>query len=122
MSKARALNGTGHAMNQNHDEGAAPQVADIRFELTWKNLTAAATSIVAAVSALGAAGWLVLPAKQSEMVEVQRQLVTVNKQLVDTQEGVRQLTLAVKDLSDVVKLIKVSVPQPKAKVRTPKYD
>lgn len=73
----------------------------VDFSLSAKQITAVFSLIVAAVGALGTAGWLVLPAKQTDLLQLQEQF----RQM---QEVTGRLTSAVNDLVVSVDQLRVA--------------
>lgn len=85
-----------------------PTIVTVNLGLKWRHLAAGVAAIMGAVGSASAAGWLVLPAKQSDLTRVEQTLKTVETDLKDQREMTVKLVQAVDRLTDTVKLLQIS--------------
>ncbi len=96
----------------------SPQnVLTVNLSLNWKHLTAIWGGIIALVGAMIGAGWLVLPAKQTELDAVQRDLVTIKSEMNATRGDILQVRHSINDLvilvngiDNTVRNVKIDLP------------
>lgn len=80
-----------------------PHVIKINFGLTWKHIAAVALGAPAFFASLMGTGWLVLPAKQSDLKHLEQQVTGISQQVHDLQNVSLRLTTAVDELTASVK-------------------
>ncbi len=96
QAHAQMLNGSGmHAAAEAENE--LPLVR-VDLSLSAKQITAVFAVLVSAVGALGTAGWLVLPAKQTDLEQVRIVVQHLQGEFQEMQKVTMQLTGAVNDL------------------------
>lgn len=83
-------------------------VVTVNFGLKWRHLAMGATALASVFGSIVGAGWLVLPAKQTDMTVVQQQLAKNTEKLDQTTDALAKLTEAVDRLNQQVKLIRIS--------------
>jgi len=108
----KSLNGTppeGYDMQEH--------VLRVNFGLSWKHIAAVVFGLPAFAGSLATAGWLVMPAKQSDVTRIEQQLTGVSNQVNGLQEISLKLTTAVDALAANVDrmTLQVSVPKPRRK-------
>lgn len=83
----------------------APAVTINQINLTWPQILSAAGSVIAAIWSAYAAGWLFLPAKESELKEVTKVVEVLQTGTKSNREAIERLTVAVDNLSTIVERI-----------------
>ena len=86
----------------NGSNGSDTPVIYVNFGLKWRHIAGAITALVAAVGGLGTAGWLVLPAKQSDMTRVERGLEEVRGAVEVLGRQNLEIITVIKDLRTAV--------------------
>jgi hypothetical protein len=111
------MNGAGTHTAPDHSSDMGPSVITVNFGLKGRHIMMAFAGLASLVTTVGAAGWLVLPAKQTDLHRVETSLQELRKDLQSTQEATKSLTVAVDEMTKAVKLIRVNAaaPRPKAK-------
>ncbi len=83
-------------------EGMQSAVIKVNFGLTWKHIAALVLGVPSVIGSVGLSGWLVMPAKQTELVAVQTQVKAVETRLdgVSNQvrDGFTQISVAIEEL------------------------
>lgn len=97
------------------ENNGEPHIIRVNLGLSWRHLAAGIMAFSGAVGSLTAAGWLALPAKQSDLTRVEQSLQTVEKDLKNQQEITLKLIQAVERLDTSVKAIRINAPRPKTK-------
>jgi hypothetical protein len=108
--------------------GAPPESYDdmqehvlrVNFGLSWKHIAAVVFGLPAFAGSLVTAGWLVMPAKQSDVTRIEQQLTGVSNQVNGLQEISLKLTTAVDALAANVERMTTQpalqvVPKPRRK-------
>lgn len=108
---ARITNGSG---NHPAGEPLSESVVTVNFGLTWKHILSVTAMIITGLGSLATAGWLVTPAKQTDLTRVEQKLEKIGAELEAGRDLTKRLTIAVDELTQKVKLIRVDV------VRKPK--
>jgi septal ring factor EnvC (AmiA/AmiB activator) len=104
------MNGSGHiadTVNFEHDTG--PNVISVNAGLTKRDLVAAGGMLFAAVSSLIAGGYLFLPARQSDMSQVQSTVTELRRDVGELKTATGQLTTALGELHTAISALEVSV-------------
>lgn len=101
------INGTGEHIEvpAHSDEMSEPSVLQVNFKIGWKQVGMAFAMVFSALTTLTAAGWLALPAKQSDMTEVQHSLVIIAQDLKATRVATDALSQTVLELTRTVKTL-----------------
>lgn len=92
-----------------------PTVVTVNLGLKWRHLIAGFLAVSGAIGSAATAGWLVLPAKQSDLTRVEQSLDVVRSDMKTQQEITLKLIQAVERLDNTVKTIRVVAPKRKTK-------
>jgi len=84
-----------------------PPVVTLNLGLTWRHLAAGVMAVSAAFGSMSAAGWLVLPAKQTDVTRIEQSLVNVERDLKSQQEITLKLIQSIERLDATVQRISV---------------
>lgn len=98
-----------------HSDDMGPAVITVNFGLKARHLIAAFGLFASGIAGLGTAGWLVFPAKQSELAEVRSEVREITAKQQTIQTSVDNLTAAVEELTRTVKFTKASTPAPRSR-------
>jgi hypothetical protein len=107
-------NGSGAAQAGTHSDGYAdmgPTVLQVNFGLKARHIIIAFSGLVAAFSAAAGAGWLVLPAKQSDLTRVEQGLDAIRMEVRAMQGITERLTVAVQGLQGAVEELRMAPPK-----------
>jgi hypothetical protein len=103
-----------------HSDDMGPAVITVNFGLKARHVVAAFGLFASGIAGLGTAGWLVFPAKQSELAEVRSEVREIATKQQTVQTSVDALTAAVERLTGTVDdLVKVSGQRPKVRPAKP---
>ncbi len=107
------MNGAGTQNAPDHSSDMGPAVITVNFGLKGRHIAMAFAGAMGLITTAGTAGWLVLPAKQSDLTRVEKSLDEIRGDLKATREGMKS---AIDELSETIKLLRVSAPpRPRAK-------
>lgn len=88
------------------DGGYSPDMASnvvtINFGLKWRHIAAVVFGAPAFVASLATAGWLVMPAKQSDLEAVKQQVSVVERSVKTVEDVGLRLTAAMEKLGEQV--------------------
>lgn len=100
-----ALNGQNwQTMQESHyHHQTAPNVLTVNLGLKWPHIVAIATIISSGIAALIGAGWFVLPAKQTDLVALEKQVSAIETDVKETAGDIRRIQ---NDISGLIVLIK----------------
>lgn len=108
------VNGTGNTVQSEtapHD--AEPSIVNVNLNLKWKHFVAAGGMVASLAGTLLTAGWLALPAKQSDVDLIQKQVVQIQDQVAIVQNVSLNLTNALDRLTVQVQNLADKPPLPK---------
>lgn len=97
-----------------------PVITVSQFALTWDHIVKLGTLVFGAIMSAYAAGWIFVPAKQTELEALTRVVQVLQTGQAETREAVGRLTLAVDNLaSKVVELRDRPAPRAPAAPKRP---
>lgn len=117
MSNRSSLNGVQPEGHNDVSGDMTPSVITVNFGLKWKHLAMAGAALASVFTTVAGAGWLVLPAKQTDMIEVQKQLVVISERIGQADETRAKLIDAVDKLTRRIDLIPVAVKRRPSKIK-----
>lgn len=95
------MNGTGDHVSV-ADAGGPPIVTINQINLTGKQIVSIGSMLIGAIMSAYAAGWLFLPAKQSDLEALTRVVVALDTAQKESKGAIERLTVAVDNLSNIV--------------------
>lgn len=99
--------------------GHEPNIINVNFGLSWKQITAAFAGLALTVSGAVGSGALFLPARDSDLQGVKQIVELMRKDQTENRDALARLTLAVDNLSGIVDGMKsLSTTRGNGKART----
>ena len=92
--------------------GMEAAVIKVNFGLSWKQILTLCVGAPTFIASIGFSGWLVMPAKQSDVTTLERQVTGISHQVNGLQEVSLRLTSAVDKLATTVERL-ANRPQPR---------
>lgn len=100
-----------------HSDDMTPAVVTVNFGLKARHIAMVFAAAVGLLTTAGTAGWLVLPAKQTDLARVEKSLDEIRGDLKATREDFKG---AVAELTSAIKLLRVNALPPRPKPSKPK--
>lgn len=102
-----AMNGLQHAQQAAGQSAALqpghePNIINVNFGLSWKQITAAFAGLALTVSGAVGSGALFLPARDSDVQGVKQIIEQMRRDQTESRDALSRLTLAVDNLSGIV--------------------
>lgn len=96
----------------------APYVVTVNLGLKWRHIVAISSTIGAGIAAMIGAGWLVLPAKQTDMTLVTGKVALIEADVKETRDAVTRmqgdvnsLLILIKGVDRVVRTSGIPIPE-----------
>lgn len=96
----------------------APYVLTINLGLKWRHIVAISSTIGAGIAALIGAGWLVLPAKQTDMTAITDKVAVIEADIRETRDAVNRmqgdvdsLLILIKGVDRVIRTSGIPIPE-----------
>lgn len=94
-------------------------IIKVNFGLSWRQIATLVVGMPALIGSVGVSGWLVMPAKQSDVTKLEQQVTAIKTQVQQVQDVGVKLTDAVSELARNVQVLvdrpRVPAPMPKRK-------